>query len=405
MKILIVDSLSNQVTEGARAIAKQIDATIDIAIPSIESKRTNRERFKSKYIKKVYKVYPPTLNEKLFESSILEIIENDKYDLILPFGYKTTIALSKIKSKINQISKIFISDFNLINLIHDKQKLAELLLNGGFNLPKIYSLEDIKSKSINFPLVIKARKTSGVDKAVRYANNMTELKRFYKEISSNSSSNHDIDDFSNPLIQEYVCGTTYDGLFLCENGEVIASMAQRRDVVYPSSGGVGVEVSSILDDDLINYCSKILKFINWTGPCQVEVIKDNHSNSFKLIEINPKLWGTLGCSIKAGVNFPLLIVQKASYNSPPKINQYKLIKYSIIFPMFFNSLINIPKKRIRRFFKMILDVLLGKVKTEIDITDLKPNILRLIEVLIEIILRRGKNIIKSEFNATKLNKK
>jgi predicted ATP-grasp superfamily ATP-dependent carboligase len=403
MKILFVDSLSNQVTEAARGIYKSQKCTIDIAIPSGVLNITRREKFKTRYIDRVYKIASPVSNFDTFRTDLLSILNAGEYDAVLPFGYKTTVALSLMKSDINEISSIFIADKDVVMNVHDKNMLAATLLNAGFDVPKIYGKSDIfgEDDCIDYPVVVKARKASGVENSVRYANNSKELNSSFKEISSQPSANQDIDDFSDPLVQEYIQGDVYDGLFLCDNGSVLASMASKRDVVYPASGGVGVEVSSISDPVFMKYCSDILSFINWTGPCQVEAVKDIKTGKYKLIEINPKLWGTLGCSIHAGINFALLSVLKAQnidININEDLKEYKATRYAIIFPMFVNSLVNIKERRLRRVIVMIFNILTGKVRTEVSILDPAPNIIRIADSIYEVVFKRSSRIIKSDFN-------
>ena len=47
---------------------------------------------------------------------------------------------------------------------------------------------------------------------------------------------------------------------------------------------------------------KIFSRIKWNGPAQLEFILDERDNTYKLIEINPRFWGTTGLAVKAGVN-------------------------------------------------------------------------------------------------------
>ena len=42
---------------------------------------------------------------------------------------------------------------------------------------------------------------------------------------------------------------------------------------------------------------KLLDSLNWNGPAMVEFKLDQNLNEYKLIEINPKLWGSLDLTI------------------------------------------------------------------------------------------------------------
>ena len=51
--------------------------------------------------------------------------------------------------------------------------------------------------------------------------------------------------------------------------------------------------------------------LRWHGPAQVEFMVDRQAKRACLLEINGRFWGTLGLSIAAGINFPLLACRMA----------------------------------------------------------------------------------------------
>ncbi len=63
---------------------------------------------------------------------------------------------------------------------------------------------------------------------------------------------------------------------------------------------------SFYDPELQSIGIRILKKLNWHGVAMVEFKKDAKSGEYKLIEINPKFWGSLGLAIASGVDFPYL---------------------------------------------------------------------------------------------------
>lgn len=393
MNILIVNQPEIQVTEAIRALKRDGKHNISIAIPQKNNAFKYRIKpfFLSKYLDYNFNVSSPYDLEK-FCNDICRILTKHKYDLVLPFGFETTCAISKLKKKINQFAKVFVADFDQLISLHDKKTLNNLLSNKGISVPKIYdykNIDEIFLKSINFPVVIKARRGSGIEKGVRYAKNFKELKAAYHDISGNITKNADLADFSYPLVQEYIPGEIYDGLYLCENGTIKSEMLQIRKITYPLSGGVGVNNITLEDKNLSIYCREILKIIKWHGPCQIEVKKDDRDKKYKLIEINPKLWGTLGLSIKAGISFPEDICDLVSGKFQPK-NKYKLnLKYKILFPLEFFTIFQDKGNRLKRFMKLF-EVFKSNVVTEIDIRDLKPNILYFLYTFYILIFNRKK---------------
>ena len=76
---------------------------------------------------------------------------------------------------------------------------------------------------------------------------------------------------------------------------------------YPITGGSSTFAKSFYDSDLLMYGKSLLEKLNWHGPAMVEFKRDDNDNQFKLIEINPKLWGSLELSTISGINFPYQI--------------------------------------------------------------------------------------------------
>jgi predicted ATP-grasp superfamily ATP-dependent carboligase len=65
----------------------------------------------------------------------------------------------------------------------------------------------------------------------------------------------------------------------------------------------------------------------------VEFKKDIRDGEYKLMEINPKFWGSLDLSIACGVNFPKLLVEMAlNGDIEPVFNYSKNIFYRWPFP-------------------------------------------------------------------------
>jgi len=392
MNILIVNYIGNNVTSAIRSFVR-LGHSADIAIPSKKLSLGIRKYYKSKYLGKMYIINSPTIAPEKFKNDLLKILSSNKYDSILPFGVVSTISIARIKNELSKYTNIGIADYNIVELIHDKEKLQLLLNDNGFKVPKVYeyeSIEDLKNIQIKFPVVIKIRKGCGVDKGVRYAENFEELECNYKDLSSKTTLNSDIEDFFKPMIQEYIPGKIHDGLFLFNKGKLKSAMTQIREVTYPISGGVGVNNITTYEPELIKYGKEILKFVKWHGPCQVEVKKDERDGGYKLIEINPKLWGTLDLSIKAGINFALKSVEIAVNGDTEEEYNYKIgLKYKWLFPLEIYTIYQDKGNRWKRI-KKLFDIFKDNVLTEFDITDLTPFIFNIINTFYNILFHREK---------------
>jgi protein-tyrosine-phosphatase/predicted ATP-grasp superfamily ATP-dependent carboligase len=128
--------------------------------------------------------------------------------------------------------------------------------------------------------------------------------------------------------QEYVSGRGIGIEFLFKHGKKIWHFAHERVHEYPLSGGASSYRRSIDPPAaMLHDAEKLLTALNWHGVAMVE-FKVNDNGQYWLMEINPRLWGSLALSIDAGVNFPLGLLQIASGNEQAAQPKYRVPYYT-----------------------------------------------------------------------------
>jgi predicted ATP-grasp superfamily ATP-dependent carboligase len=95
------------------------------------------------------------------------------------------------------------------------------------------------------------------------------------------------------------------------DGEVIAVLSQERLLTAWLDGGGGFVNITNNEPEIKKYTRKILRNLNWTGPIEMDWIKDEATKEFKLIEVNPKFWGTTQLTISAGFDYPAWLIDHA----------------------------------------------------------------------------------------------
>jgi len=301
--ILVPDYMGKQVRAGIRALHNQGDK-IDLAwkIPHI----------KSAYVRKCFSITPSNQNDDKYVDEVISLYHRNSYDLIIPFGNASYYAISKHSSRLKSQNVNFMApDYDTFKIAHDKFMTTQFCKSIGIKTPALftdYKENDIDSISnhLKYPVVVKAKSGVGVFKGLRYANNKQELLRFYNEISSFNAQTG-ASNYECPLIQEFIPGFIHDACTLTNHGSVVAILTQKRHLMYPIYGGVGAINVTTHENKLSGIARKLLEEIKWHGPAQLEFKFDERDKKYKLIEFNPKLWGTLDLSIKAGVNFPIMI--------------------------------------------------------------------------------------------------
>jgi predicted ATP-grasp superfamily ATP-dependent carboligase len=262
-----------------------------------------------------------------FENYWLElenILIKNSVKVFMPVGNISCRFASLYKEKIQKYCKVPVVDIDTMEIAQNKQNTFKFAESIGIPVPKTFYLNEqiIKEESffdsISYPCVIK--KTNFNEGGVIYCNNKDDLKIKIIELMDNK-----LEDQTYPVIQEFVSGIGTGYYAAYENGICKAYFMHERIHEFPITGGASTLAKSIFDEKLKEYGDKLLSQLKWNGVAMVE-FKRTNNNNLRLIEINPKFWGSLELSYAAGINFPyinyLLALGKEVHESTYKENIY-----------------------------------------------------------------------------------
>jgi len=371
---------------------------IHVAYP-VDNARSKRRYIeavvKSRYISRLHHIPHPLQSPESFLNKISKMIRQRKYDVLMPFTAKTFPLVSLHSETLSRYTKLICCDYSTYSRANDKEKITSIASKLGLPVPNSIcpnSVEELSAQiaRLKLPVVIKARINSGMQKGLRYAKNVDEAIVAYREMSGQKSI-EGVREFYRPLIQEYIPGKIYDALYYYHNGNLVASLTQCREITIPLSGGPGVQNVTVKNRNLHEYGKILLDGLKWHGPAQVEVKLDPRDNLFKLLEINPKFWGTLDLSIKCGVNFPEMAVDLAlNGEMKEKINRKfdQGIRYRWLVS-FINAYMaeGIPRRK-------IITRLISRVEhSDLEIRDPLPTIYNIF-LAVMVLLRQKRHVIR-----------
>lgn len=116
--------------------------------------------------------------------------------------------------------------------------------------------------------------------------------------------------------QDFVLGSGVGIELLYHRGRAAWRFAHQRLHELPLTGGASTYRQAIEPPPaLLAAAERLLDALDWHGVAMVE-FRRAPDGSFHLIEINPRLWGSLALSIDAGVNFPLGLWRLAGCEPP-----------------------------------------------------------------------------------------
>ena len=93
---------------------------------------------------------------------------------------------------------------------------------------------------------------------------------------------------------------------LAKDGKILAFTIQKgfikRSNVFVASAGI----KFLYNEKLYDNVDRLIKKLNFSGIAHLDLRYDMKQDEFKVIEVNPRFWGSLTGSVQAGVNFPYL---------------------------------------------------------------------------------------------------
>jgi predicted ATP-grasp superfamily ATP-dependent carboligase len=191
----------------------------------------------------------------------------------------------------------------------DKWAILERGAKWGLDIPRTEFVEQIDAlrelpSGFSFPVVLKARRSRWLE-AGRWHRGGVHLVRDGAELAEVRSSP---DLAAGALLQELVPGHGEGMFLLMDRGTPQAAFAHRRLREKPPTGGVSVLCEAIEPDPALRAGSEgLLGELRWHGVAMVEFRRTPDGRA-ALMEVNPRLWGSLQLAIDAGVDFPRLLL-------------------------------------------------------------------------------------------------
>ncbi len=253
-------------------------------------------------------VYPsPRRCPDQFIEFILKEIKENHYDCLFPMEEETLLLLARHQDEISKYTYLLTPAAKKIEFVRDKRNLIEFAETHGIPTPKtLYAAPNLTlppwGEGEGF--VIKPRISSG-SFGIVYVKKREDLIPFYQKVHAR---------YPFPLIQEWIPdGGGIFGLsaLFDEGSNVKAAFVHKKLRMYPVQGGGSTLREGVQHPQVMELGLSLLKSLNWVGVGMVEFKVDPRDKIPKLMEVNPRFWGSLQLAIVSGVDFPSLILKMA----------------------------------------------------------------------------------------------
>ncbi|MFX0195373.1 MAG: ATP-grasp domain-containing protein [Candidatus Hodarchaeota archaeon] len=268
----------------------------------------------SRYIR-LFKPCPPPTYHKGFLEYLIDLVRCHGLHgwVVIPTDDETVFLLSKNRDTFEQYVRVAVSPWDSIQYTYEKKLTYQRAESLGIAIPKTYYPVDeyeIEKLRTNYPLVIKPSVVKAFynkTKTKAYlVQNHQEALRKYRFMAS-------VIPREEILIQEFIPGgprNLYSYCCYLKNGEVLGKVIAKRQRQHPMDfGHASTYAISMNIAELEPISLRFLRSIGFEGIAEVEFMQDPRDGRFKLLEVNPRIWGWHTLAIRSGADLPYILYQ------------------------------------------------------------------------------------------------
>lgn len=231
--------------------------------------------------------------------------------LLFPTDDHAVGLISRHHELLSQEYTVTVPPWASLRFAGDKRVLHETAGKLGIHQPWTVcprNRGEIASLQCPFPVILKPAtrfrpNTLATPKAWR-VENCASLKERYDEASCLVGPD-------NLIIQEILPGggeTQFSYAALCQDGAILASVAARENRQFPMDfGQFSTFVETVDQPELAEASKRLIAAAGFNGLIELEFKKDPRDARFKILDINPRVWGWHTLAKRAGVDFPYLL--------------------------------------------------------------------------------------------------
>ncbi len=369
MRVLVTDADDRKCLAAVRALGRRGEEVW------VTGPRRWGQSFYSRYCRGRLSCPDPGRDFELFCARMLRIAREGHFDVLLPMSDYAVAFASRHREELSQHLALAVPEYSTLRRANSKLELIGLGRKLGLKVPGTWcpaGEAELKSvaEQLSYPCVLKPCRGAGAA-GVRYPGSAEELLRLWRGERPPSDL---VYDHRRLLVQEYIPGDVFDVNLLCNEGEIVAAVAQRRIRTYPPSGGRSTACVTVDRSDLLEPAALLVRQLAWHGPGAVEFKMDARDGRPALIEMNARFWGSLGCSVRAGVDFPHLACRIALGEPVRPQFHYEVGRtYRYVVPL---ELVHVLRRPDRlRALSEVLQVEPG-TRTNIELSDLAPTVVK-----------------------------
>jgi len=203
----------------------------------------------------------------------------------------------------------------------DKETLVKIATTVGLQIPPTTKVVSWDSKAIStfgFPAIVKPLRS-------RVQNPDGTISTYSAHYVSDGQIEQVLDSLGGRegLVQPYIPGALISVAGVSWEGELVCALHQASIRIWPVPVGGSAYAETIAPDAKLEQgVGRLLRSIGWSGLFHVQFIRNSRGEHF-LIDINPRIYGTLALASAAGLNLPQIWVDLL-LGRQPDIGDYRI---------------------------------------------------------------------------------
>jgi predicted ATP-grasp superfamily ATP-dependent carboligase len=242
---------------------------------------------------------------------------------LFPTNDEDAAFIARNHAELSRVFRLTTPVWDELRWAYDKRLTMDLATRAGVDHPWTFcpaAREDLNRIEYHGPLIlkpaIKARFNAFTHAKAWPARDLDELRALYDVACR-------LVDPAIVMIQENIPGggrEQYSFAALCRDGEPLAFLTARRLRQYPLDfGRASTCVETIDDPEVEKRARRLLATMRYTGLIEIEFKRDPRDGRYKLLDLNPRVWGWHTIGQRAGVDFTYLQWQMAHGECVPPL--------------------------------------------------------------------------------------
>ncbi len=288
----------------------------------------NSAALRSRYVRRVHALPPYRSDTRTWLDAFNHLCREHRFELILPCTDGAILPLQLHRNELECADRVYLLPDDVYRTFSSKEETYVLARDLGVPLPAqagARTFDDVRAAAdrFGFPIVLKPKRSASVTTPL--ARQAVQKVRRAQDLEACAGAMLRGGDI---LVQQNFPGIGIGVEVLCQDGEMLTAFQHERVHEPLMGGGSSYRKSVPLHAGMLNATRRLMKAVRYTGVAMVEFKYNVETQTWVLIEVNARFWGSLPLSLAAGLDFPRYLYEMLCRGRTDFPQQYRINLYA-----------------------------------------------------------------------------